>query len=206
LRTQNVDDELTALLDTYLNLPSGLENSDKTEAAIPISIFDTFVNMITTPQTSKFYGHAVTIQNIFESNIEEEALGPYYCKIKNTWGIEWGLNGYLIVPIKIFWYASVIMFDTITVAAKLVREAAKSNEPFMPRPAMQTYISAPNLKTATIIKQRQRQLNPRLPAVFGGKRSRKKHRKRTYRKKHRKTKQKKSYRKKHRKMKSKNLK
>ena len=103
----------------------------------------------------------------------------------------------------------VIMFDIISFKEKLERAAKLLNEGNDIRPAS---VSRPNIceeyvAPATIpISGRQRRRNRQLPVVFGGKRSRKKHRKRTYRKKHRKTKQKKSYRKKHRKMKSKNLK
>jgi hypothetical protein len=181
-----INEELTNLLDDYLNLSSGLGNANKNEHE-PINMFDTFVDMINTHQTSMDHditmddGHDVTIQYMFYSDIEPD-LGYIYCVIKNTWSIGWGIYGYLVVPLLIFWYANVKMFDIISrVAAEaLARESdrARAREENDSRPTLSAYIFEPGLETVEILKSELQRVRRRL----GGKRSRKKHRKRTCRK------------------------
>jgi hypothetical protein len=175
-------DPVNKLLDDYFDLPSGLENS--VSGADDVTMFDTFINMIKTGQNrDDLSGHAVVIQNMFQSVAEEE-LGDTFYKIKNTWGSKWGINGYLIVPKDIFAYASVKMFN---LAPPQVEKQASDEV----RPCNKICIFQPASFTPAKIEhlQIERQKNLRLPDNYGGKRSRKKHRK-SYRKKNRKTKRK----------------
>lgn len=173
-----INNELTELLLDYLDLPSGLANSDPSSGEV--TMFDTFINMINTPQTAE-YGHAAVMQNIFRSSAELD-LGDTFLKMKNTYGITWGLDGYIVVPNNIFVYANVIMFDIVNT--------------YEARPSETTYHCS-----QTTCDNSQYFIIPRIPKtrplVLGGKQSRKKRKK---------TKRKKTKRKKCRKTKSRNLK
>ena len=201
-------DSLNGYMNEYLNIPSGLQNSNQTPGEPPITMFDTFCSMIYEPDRIINSGHAVIIKNIFIWLFESDVLGEYYYYMKNTWKNTWGINGNCIFPFKINPYVGIFIFKLIPKASAEISASASaevSSEVSTENPVripLRRLICNDHLASIyKIPSKNQKQIPRKIPRRGGGKRrnlTRKKRRKITrkknYRNPHRKTNRKKNKR------------